>query len=421
MNWELLCGSDNAMKSFFHVTDLDTVFSHIAGFSDIGTETVYLGEALGRVLSEDIDCRENLPGFSRSVMDGYAVRAASTFGATEGNPAYLTIKGTVTMGKRPDVTVGIGEAVRIATGAPLPDGADSVVMVEHTEMVDDITLEVYKTVAPGQHIIQAGEDFEAGRRILSRGRSLRAQEIGLLAAFGHADVPVFKRPVVGILSTGDELVTVTQTPEFGQIRDINSFSLAAMVNAAGGLAVPYGIINDDLAAIQEACAFTHREADMLIISGGSSVGARDYVLEAVGNLPDAEVLLHGIPIRPGKPTILARCDGKPVWGLPGHVVSAMIVFEIVVKPFLEKLCGLSPEKKRKWPIPALLARNIASAQGRTDFVRVRLVLKDGQYWAEPIPGKSGLIHTLVQADGILAIDENSEGLETGARVHVIPI
>jgi molybdopterin molybdotransferase len=409
------------MKSFFRVTDLDTVFSHISSFSEIGIEKVYLGEALGRVLAEDIDSRETLPGFSRSVMDGYAVRASSTFGASEGNPAYLSIKGTVTMGKRPDVSIGIGEAVRIATGGALPEGADSVVMVEHSEMVDETTIEVYKSVAPGQHVIQAGDDFEEGQRILSRGQSLRAQEIGLLAAFGHVDVPVFKRPVVGILSTGDELVTVTQTPDFGQVRDVNSFSLAAQVNAAGGLAVPYGIINDELGAIQEACAFTHRETDMLIISGGSSVGTRDYVLEAIGNLADAEVLLHGIPIRPGKPTILARSAGKPVWGLPGHVVSAMIVFEIVVKPFLERLCGLAPEKRRKVPIPALLARNIASAQGRTDFVRVRLVQKNGEHWAEPIPGKSGLIHTLVQADGILAIDENSEGLETGARVQVFPI
>ena len=409
------------MKTFFHVTDLDTVFSHISSFSDIGTETVYLGEALGRVLAKDMDCNENLPGFIRSTMDGYAVRAASTFGASESNPAYLSIKGSVTMGMRPEVTLGIGGAVRIATGGALPEGADSVIMVEHTEMVDDITIEVYKSVAPGQHVIQAGEDFKAGQRILSRGQSLRSQEIGLLAAFGHVDAPVFKQPVVGILSTGDELVTVTQKPDFGQVRDINSFSLAALVNAAGGRAVPYGIINDDLTAIQEACAWTHRETDMLIISGGSSVGLRDYVLDAVSNLPDAEVLLHGVPISPGKPTILARSAGKPVWGLPGHVVSAMIVFEIVVKPFLERLCGLAPDQRRKWPIPALLARNIASAQGRTDFVRVRLAQKNGGYWAEPIPGKSGLIHTLVQADGILAIDKNSEGLEKGARVQVIPI
>jgi len=354
-------------------------------------------------------------------MDGYAVRAASTFGASEGNPAYLSLRGAVTMGRRPDVTVGIGEAARISTGGALPEGADSVVMVEHSEMVDDATIEVYKSVAPGQHVIQAGEDFEAGRRILSRGRSLRPQEIGLLAAFGHVDIPVFKRPVVGILSTGDELVPVSGTPEFGQIRDINSYSLAASVNAAGGTAVPYGVINDDLAQIHAAIEQAHRETDMLLISGGSSVGPRDYVLEAIGRLPDAEVLLHGIPIRPGKPTILARCAGKPVWGLPGHVVSALIVFEIVVKPFLERLCGLTPEKRRKWPIPALLARNIVSAQGRTDFVRVRLVRENGAYWAEPILGKSGLIHTLVEADGILAIDKNSEGLEKGARVRVIPI
>ncbi len=409
------------MKAFFNVTDLDTVFSHVPGFSPVGTEAVSLADATGRVLAEDIEASENLPGFSRSVMDGYAVRASSTFGSSEGSPAYLSLKGSVIMGRRPEFSLGPGEAARISTGGALPEGADSVVMIEHSEMVDDTTIEVYRSVAPGQHVIQAGEDVEAGRRILSRGGVLRAQEVGLLAAFGHSTVQVFKRPVVGILSTGDELVPLTQTPLYGQIRDVNSFSLAGLVNRAGGSVICYGIVNDDMTSMQEICARAHGETDMLIISGGSSVGPRDYALDAIGRLPEAEVLVHGVPIRPGKPTILARAAGKPVWGLPGHVVSAMIVFEIVVRPFLEQLEGLMPDRRRQWPIPARLVRNIASTQGRTDFVRVRLVRKDGEYWAEPILGKSGLIHTLVQADGIVAIDENSEGLEKGARVHVILI
>ena len=409
------------MKTFFNVTDLDTVFSLVSTFSEVGVETVPITDALGRVLGGNITCCENLPDFTRSVMDGYALKASSTFGASEANPAYLTIRGSVAMGQQPGFTVGTGEAARISTGGALPEGADSVVMIEYTETVDETTIEVYRSVAPGQHTIQKGEDFKAGEGIIVRGQTLRAQEIGLLAAFGKLSVPVYKRATVGIISTGDEVVPADQTPAFGKVRDVNSYTIGAMVNAGGGKAINYGIVGDDLALLYDVCARAHDETDMLIISGGSSVGPRDYALEAIGRLPDARVLLHGIPISPGKPTILARVGGKPVWGLPGHVVSAMIVFEIVAKPFLEKLNGLDPVKRRRWPIPARLDRNVASAQGRMDFVRVRLIKKDDEYWAQPILGKSGLIHTLVQADGIVAINMNSEGLEKGTVVEVIPI
>jgi molybdopterin molybdotransferase len=409
------------MKTFFNVTDLDTVLSHVSTFSEVGIETVSLVDALGRVLAENMVCCENLPDFSRSVMDGYALKASSTFGASEANPAYLTVKGSIAMGQQPGFTIGPGEAARISTGGSLPEGADSVVMVEHTEAVDETTIEVYRSVAPGQHIVQRGEDFKAGERIISRGQSLRAQETGLLAAFGKSTLTVFKRASVGIISTGDEVVPVDQVPDYGKIRDVNSYSLGAMVNAAGGKATNYGIVADNLTSLYDVCFRAHKETDMLIVSGGSSVGPRDYALEAISRLPDARILLHGIPISPGKPTILARVENKPVWGLPGHVVSAMIVFEIVVKPFLDRLNGLDPDNKRRWSIPARLDRNIASAQGRMDFVRVRLVKKDGEYWAQPILGKSGLIHTLVQADGIVAINMNSEGLEKGTMVNVIPV
>lgn len=409
------------MKTFFNVTDLDTAFSHVTAFSEIGVETVPLADALGRVLGESMACRENLPDFSRSVMDGYALKASSTFGASEANPAYLTVKGSVAMGRQPGFSIEAGEAARISTGGALPEGADSVVMIEHTETVDETTIEVYRSVAPGQHIIQKGEDFKTGEMILHRGQSLRAQEIGLLAALGKTSVTVCKKAVVGIISTGDEVVPVDQTPEFGKVRDVNSYTLGAMVQTAGGRAVNYGIVEDDIASLYDMCIQAHKETDMLIISGGSSMGPRDYALEAIGRLPDARILLHGIPISPGKPTILAQAEGKPVWGLPGHVVSAMIVFEIVVKPFLEKLNGLDPGQRRRWPIPARLDRNVASAQGRMDFIRVRLVKKNGEYWAQPILGKSGLIHTLVQADGVIAINMHSEGLEKGTSVDVIPM
>ena len=406
------------MKTFFNVTDLDTVFSFTSLFPPVDKETVDVSDAVGRVVAQDIHASENLPDFIRSTMDGYALQAASTFGASEANPAYLTIKGGVSMGRRPDFTVSSGEAARISTGGALPEGADSVVMIEHTEAVDEQTIEVYRSVAPGQHVIQVGEDFSLGNKLLSEGQPLRAQEVGLLAAFGISSVSVYKKARVGIISSGDEVVPITQTPRYGKIRDINSFSLAGLVTACGGIPVNYGIVGDSMESLFNVCAQAHAETDMLIISGGSSIGARDYTVEVLSRLPDSKILAHGITISPGKPTILAISDQKPVWGLPGHVVSAMVVFEAIVKPFLNARNGISIKKPTQWQITAKITRNVASAQGRTDFVRVRLSKENGEYWATPILGKSGLIRTLVEADGLVAVDANTEGLEKGTKVNV---
>ena len=406
------------MKTFFNVTDLDTVLSFVSLFPPVGTESAEVTETVGRVVAKDFKAPDNLPNFLRSIMDGYALQAASTFGASEANPAFLTIKGAVSMGSEPGFTLGPGEAARISTGGALPEGSDGVAMVEHTEEVDAQTIEVYRSVAPGQHVVQVGEDFNEGDLLISSGQRLRAQEVGLLAAFGYETVEVFKRAKVGIISSGDEIVPISETPNFGKIRDTNSYSLSGMVSAAGGIPVRYGVVEDSLTALSDLCARAHAETDMLIISGGSSIGTRDYTVEALSRLPKAEILAHGISISPGKPTILASSDQKPVWGLPGHVVSAMVVFEAIVTPFLNQRNGLSPEAARRWHIPAKMARNVASAQGRTDFIRVRLVEKDGDYWATPILGKSGLIRTLVEADGLVAIDTNTEGLEKGASVNV---
>lgn len=413
--------TDNAMENFFNVTDLKTVLDYASQFPCLGTEAVPLVEALGRVLAEDVDSQEDLPDFARSTMDGFAVRATSTFGASEGNPAYLTVNGVVLMGETTGVSVAPGEATRISTGGALPPGADSVVIVEHTDAIDDTTIEVYKSVAPGQHVVQIGEDFSAGARVLSRGQILRAPDIGLMAAFGKDALQVYKKARVGIISTGDEVVPIHETPGPGKIRDINSYTLAAMVAEAGGIPVAYGIVSDDADKLYDVCHRAHAETDMILISGGSSVGARDFTVEVIDRLPDARILVHGIPISPGKPTILARAGQRPIWGLPGHVVSAMVVFKTVVRAFLDHLNGFSNRKRDTWPVSARLSRNLPSAQGRTDYIRVRLVEKEGELWAEPILGKSGLINTMVRADGLVAIDINTEGLDKGVVVSVIPL
>jgi len=407
------------MKAFFKVTNLDQVLDYAVDFPRIGKEDVALDAAAGRVLAEDVVSEVDLPDFMRSTMDGYAVQAASTFGATEGNPAYLTIKGVVEMGESPAFTIASGEAAKIATGGMLPDGADSVVMIEHTEAIDDTTIEAYKSVAPGQHVLERGEDVRKGDILLAGGRKLRAQETGLLAAFGQETIHVYRKPVIAIISTGDEIVPVNAIPAPGQVRDINTYTLATLVQETGGVPVTFEIVQDNFESLLDACTTALSQANMVLISGGSSVGTRDFTIEVLEALPEAEVLVHGIPISPGKPTILARSRKQAVWGLPGHVTSAMVVFEIVIRPFIEHIAGLSLTQPKSFRPSALLSRNLSSAQGRIDYIRVRLIEKEGILWAEPILGKSGLINTMVKADGLIEIGLNSEGLDKGTKVEVI--
>jgi molybdopterin molybdotransferase len=325
------------------------------------------------------------------------------------------------MGESADCIVRRGEAVKVATGGMIPEGADSVAMVEHAQLVDPETLEVFRSLAPGSNMIRKGEDFPEGAAILSRGCLLRSQEIGLLAAFGRTSVRVYRQPVVGIVSTGDEIVPIHQEPGPAQIRDINTYSLSALVSQSGGIPMSCGIVRDHYDDLHAVCLAAIEASDMIIISGGSSVGTRDYTIDAISTLPESEILVHGISISPGKPTILGRSLHKPVWGLPGHVVSSMIVFHMVVKPFLEHIRGRTDQSGKYRNVSAFLSRNVSSAQGRVDCVRVRLMEKDGRLLAEPILGKSALINTMVKADGLVVIGLNSEGLEKNTLVSVIPI
>ncbi len=409
------------MKEFFKVTDLKKVLEYTSDFPRVKTEDVPLPEATGRVLAADIFSEVDLPDFMRSTMDGYAISASSTFGASEANPAYLTIRGSVSMGESPAFSVGPGEAAKISTGGMLPDGTDSVVMIEHTETIDKITIEVYRSVAPGQNVLEKGEDISMGAVLVSDGKRLRAQETGLLAAFGQETVRVYKKPVIGIISTGDEIVPIDETPAPGQIRDINMYTLSDLVKNAGAEPATFGIVRDDFDDLFEKCTLALEKADMVLISGGSSVGTRDFTIQVLAALPDAQILVHGISISPGKPTILAKSHHHAIWGLPGHVVSAMVVFEVVVRPFIEQIGGLSEKHKKEFRPSALLSRNLSSALGRTDYIRVRVTEKDGILWAEPILGKSGLINTMVKADGLIEIGVNTEGMDKGTEVEVIPL
>jgi molybdopterin molybdotransferase len=378
-----------------------------------------LSEALGMVLAEDVHSGEQVPHFARSTVDGYAVRAKDTYGASESLPAFLDIQAKIEMGKAADIPLGEGQAQAIPTGGMLPEGADSVVMIEHVEEIADL-LNVFRQVAPGENVIRAGDDVEKGEIVMTAGQKLRPQDLGMLAAIGTTKVRVFPRPVVAILSTGDEIVPADRAELApGEVRDVNSTTIGAAARACGAEVIDGGIVKDDYERFSARALELFRQADLLILSGGSSVGTRDYTEQVMQSLGDPGVLVHGVAIKPGKPTILAKAAGKPVMGLPGHPVSALIVFHLFVVPLLARLQGQRAEQVDK-RVTARIARNIASAAGRSDYIRVQLEERADGLWAVPVFGKSGLISTLVKSDGMVEIDANKEGILEGefVRVHL---
>ncbi len=409
------------MKGFFQLISSSEFVDLFSRFHPLETETVQLADSAGRVIAADITAPEQLPPFSRSTMDGFAVRARDTFGCSESEPALLTIAGEIAMGSSGrDIKLRPGQTSRIWTGGELAAGSDAVVMVEYSHLLDKETVEIFKPVAPGENVIRAGEDTKQGQVVLAGGRKLRPQDVGVLAGLGITSVTVQRRPVVAILSTGDELVPPDQQPGPGQIRDINSTTLAALVEESGGVANRLGIINDDFDNMFAACRKALAEADMVLLSGGSSVGQRDFTLQVLEHLDDSELLAHGVAIRPGKPTILARVGNKALFGLPGHVASAMVVYYLFVRPLLRRLSGMTTSLGLL-PIQAVTGEQIPSAIGREEYVRVQL-LRDNdedQPVALPIYGKSGLLTPLVKADGLLVIDRDSEGLDKGAAAKVL--
>jgi molybdopterin molybdotransferase len=377
-----------------------------------------LEDALHLILAVPVTAKENVPSFDRSTVDGYAVKAKDTFGSSESMPGFLNVTGEVKMGEPADCQVGPGEAVYVPTGGMLPQGSDSVLMIEHCEDIDGL-LNTYKQVAPGENIIRAGEDIREGEMLLPKGTMLRPQELGALASLGIKTVTVFRKLKVGYLSSGDEIVPYqTENLLPGQVRDINLFTITGLSREWDIEVVYGGIVKDDYREFQERAEQLYHQVDCLILSGGSSVGAKDYTTEVIQSLGSPGVFVHGISVKPGKPTILAMANGKPVIGLPGHPASAMIIFKLFGERILRKLKGESIKKKPD-RFFARITKNIPSSMGRADYIRVRLVEKQGEWWAEPIIGKSGLITTLVKSDGIVEILSEKEGISQGDYVPVI--
>jgi molybdopterin molybdotransferase len=386
------------------------------------SEIVPLQAAFGRVLAEDVRAVETLPAFPRSTMDGYAVRAVDTHGASEQSPAYLRIVGDVPTSVVPQVEVGPGEAVRTHTGAMVPRGADAVVMVEDTNLHGP-EIEVLAAAALGENVLTVGEDVREGMIAVPAGRRLRAADTGGLAALGVTALRVRERPRIAILSTGDEVVPVQRTPGPAQVRDVNATTLAATITAAGGIPVARGIVPDDLAELELAARGALDGADALILSAGSSVSVRDLTAQVVERLGEPGVLVHGIAIRPGKPTVLALCEGKPVVGLPGNPASALVVAWRIVRPLVRLLAGeavepdgMGDERERS----AVLEISVPSRPGREDFIPCTLSRDaEGVLRATPVFGASNLIFTLVRADALIAVPLDRSGLASGERVRVI--
>ena len=403
----------------------------------LATETVNTASALGRITATDLRAPHALPEFPRSTVDGFAVKAADTYGASDSLPAYLNLIGECPMGATPDLEITPTTTAIIHTGGMLPKGADAVVMMEYTQTVhrgkgggpsapttDEI--EIFRAVANGENVIRVGEDVAKDALIKPKGSPIRPAEVGGLMALGFTQVEVVQRPRIGIISSGDEVVTPEERPQPGQVRDINSYTLSTLVEKYGGEPVVYGIVADSMDAMKKAISRALSECEMVLITAGSSASARDMTAAAIDELGKPGVLVHGVNTRPGKPTTLGVCDGKAVIGLPGNPVSALVNGYVFVAPLVRRLLGQSAEELRP-SVSAKLMVNIPSQAGREDWIPIYITTKDTKkhegeiFEANPIFGKSNLIFTMVSADGLLKIPPDATGLSAGEMVEVVLI
>lgn len=376
-------------------------------------EIVPLIESLGRVLARDILSEEYVPDFNRSMVDGYAVLAADTFGCSDSMPALLEVSGEVLMGQKAALHMKQGSCVAVPTGGDIPEGADSVVMIEYTEDYGDGSIGVLKPTTPGLNMIFRGDDVKPGECVLQKGKMIQAQDIGAMAAIGMHQVPVQKKLKVGIISTGDELIPVEEVPGPGQVRDVNSSLLAAAVQEAGAEAILFGVVKDEFDLLDAAVKNAAEVSDIVLISGGSSVGAKDATCRVIEK--NGKLFFHGIAMKPGKPTIMGRVGDIPVWGLPGHPVAALFVTKLFVVPLIDQLTG---GQRTVYPLTAILEEPVSANHGRAQYMGAIIHKKQGQYYVRPIRSKSGLITSLAGVSGYFGIDRDCEGLAAGSEIQV---
>lgn len=380
-------------------------------------EFISIGEANNRILCQDIISEENIPSFHRSSVDGYAVISSDTFGASEAIPAQLRIIGEIKMGEKPNYILKTGETTYIPTGGELPSNADGIVMIEYTENFDDGDIFINKSSSPGSNVVYKGDDVTVGKKVIQSGTLLKPQEIGLLAALGHGQIHVKKKLRVGIISTGDEIVEIQKKPEGAQVRDINSYSVFAVVETAYTAPVSYGIVHDDYETLKEVVEKAIKECDVVLISGGSSVGQKDVTVDVIDSLGTPGVLVHGIAVKPGKPTIIGKIGEKAVVGLPGHPASAFVICNIFVTHLIDTMLGIG---KRITPsITGEIASNYPSNNGREEYLPVRFEKENNKMMIYPVYGKSSLISILASSNGYVHISRGSEGLNKGESKEVI--
>ena len=419
------------MSEFLELNDLEVFWDKIRTYlnnKNLKTEKINIEDSLGRICAEDIKAEVNLPPFSRSTVDGFAVKADDTAGASATLPAYLDIIGEVKMGKETNLELNSGQAVEMPTGGMIPEGADAVLMIEYTDYLDESTIETARAVASGENIVVKGEDIEKGEKLFDRGHRIRPRDIGAMAGLGITEISVYEKPEIAVISTGDELVDAGENAGPGEIRDINSYSITSLLKAHGVQSNKVGIVKDEFNLLKKAVE-NNLDSDLVLISGGSSVGVKDMTIDLLNSLGEPGVLLHGLSIKPGKPTILAIIKGTPVIGLPGHPASAWTVSRVLLKPIIKFLLGeikaknigreISKGKKENYEyiFEAELTRNIVSDKGREEYIPVKLWEKEkGKFLAEPIVGKSSLITTLVRGDALIKIDTFEEGKNKGDKV-----
>lgn len=406
-------------KPFFRVVSPDEAKAKLRVLNHLESEFANLDEALFRVIAQSIKADHESPPFDRATMDGYAVRSIDTFGSTENSPSLFTVVGEISMGEAPKIKLKQGQAVKIWTGGALPLNSDAVAMIEHTEDMGGTAIQVLKAVAPFDNMVRKGEDYRRGEVLLNSGLRLKPQDLGLLASLGIMKAQVYRVPKVALISSGDEITPASETPPPGCVRDVNRHALHAAIREAFATPLWIGLAADTLRSVTSMLMSGLEQADAVIISGGSSMGSRDYVIQAISETPGSEILLHGVSMSPGKPLIIALVGSKPVIGLPGHPVSAMVCFDQFVVPIIRRLGGeQSLQSFLKPRVEATLTRNISSKEGRTDLIRVRLSRSDNEFLAAPVLGKSGMASAMSRSHGFVKIPVDCEGFYKGQTVTV---
>jgi len=387
-------------------------------------EMISFKESINRILAQDIKATENLPAFDRSTVDGYAVKSQDIQGVSQSLPTYLNLIGSIKMGEKADLEIEDGQAAYIPTGAMLPKGADCVVMVEQTENISDHMVEIYQTAGVGENIIKKGEEIKKGEVILKKGHRVRPRDMGIFAGLGITEFAVYKKSSVAIISTGDELVEPEEKMKFGEIRDINTYTISYLLSEINAEVTQVGIIEDTYEKLKSSIE-KYLDYDLILVSGGSSAGLKDVTVDVINELGEPGVLVHGLKVKPGKPTILGKINNTPIMGLPGHPGSAWIIANKFVLPLVKLLSGQYDVNNVRKNInkediiqPAILSRNISSDKGREEIIPVLIEEKEGEKFAKPLLGKSSFMRIFIESDGYLEIEAAKEGIEKGQKVNV---